>query len=255
MEGPGRRNDRVRPPGTAPCVAAAFFLAAACSDGKGGGSSGSGVDDFWNPDVRGVPRLVQADYIDLPRIARISRFRSAEGHDYSDSVEHCRSMKHYFQPAGAVGMPNNPSWTTVEIRSPVTGTVRRLMPEGNGVGVQVSLAPDVSPAFDVAIFHVAAEASLAVGSRVTAGQRLGRHASDDTMSDIAVRAATDRESSRLVSYFDATTDEVFAAYSARGVSSRSEFVVDRAARDADPLSCAGDRFASAGSLAGWVELR
>lgn len=36
--------------------------------------------------MRGVPRIVTHDYIEL---ARITRFRSGFGHDYSDVVERC----------------------------------------------------------------------------------------------------------------------------------------------------------------------
>lgn len=46
-------------------------------------------------DSNGIPRFVQTDYIELAKIDRISRFRSGEGHDYSDNFESCRSMKHY----------------------------------------------------------------------------------------------------------------------------------------------------------------
>jgi len=53
----------------------------------------------WNVDSLGVPRFVATDYIESARIARVSRFRSGYGHDYSDAFESCRSMKHYYMPA------------------------------------------------------------------------------------------------------------------------------------------------------------
>ena len=56
--------------------------------------------DTYDVDKNGVPQFMEADYIDLSRITQISKFRSAAGHDFSDSFESCRSMKHYFWPAG-----------------------------------------------------------------------------------------------------------------------------------------------------------
>src|ERR1044072_4810600 len=56
-------------------------------------------DSVWDINTRGFPRIVSTDYIELPKIARISLFRSSAGHDYHDSFESCLSMKHYFVPA------------------------------------------------------------------------------------------------------------------------------------------------------------
>ena len=51
----------------------------------------------WNVDRDGVPKFITHTYIDLSYIREISRFRSGEGHSYTDAVETCRSMKHYFK--------------------------------------------------------------------------------------------------------------------------------------------------------------
>ena len=50
----------------------------------------------YDLDRLGVPRFVNTNYIDLENIFQISKFRSSAGHDYSDDIERCRSMKHYF---------------------------------------------------------------------------------------------------------------------------------------------------------------
>src|SRR5438105_4703915 len=79
---------------------------------------------------------------ELTTITKISKFRSSAGHDYSDDVEHCRSMKHYFmRPDGSAA-----TW------SPVAGTVSRLM--ADFVGTQVQITSDLEPAFTFIIFHV-----------------------------------------------------------------------------------------------------
>ena len=54
-----------------------------------------------------VPRFATAFYFDLAHVERISRFRSGIGHDFSDTYETCRSMKHYICPNDCDG-PNSP---------------------------------------------------------------------------------------------------------------------------------------------------
>ena len=57
---------------------------------------------FKIPDEKNVPKFITADFIDLSGVTSISKFRSGAGHDYSDSDEKCRSMKHYFQPGSRI---------------------------------------------------------------------------------------------------------------------------------------------------------
>ncbi len=83
-------------------VAGALLCAAAlgCAPhggGQAGGDGGRGGGGTYDVDANGVPRFVDTSYIDLDGLTRISLFRSHDGHDYSDGVETCRSMKHYFK--------------------------------------------------------------------------------------------------------------------------------------------------------------
>ena len=202
----------------------------------------------WDLDRLGVPPLISADYIESARIGRISFFRSSYGHDYSDELEHCRSMKHYFDAASV------PNPATVAIFSPVNGQLVRVEAE-QAFGTQLQIQPDAWPAFTVVLFHVVPDGTPRVGDRVTAGARLGHHVGSQTASDVAIRVET-TTGSRLVSYFDALDDATWARYVSRGVASRSSFVHSRGARDADPLSCdASGTFASSGSLLQWVTLK
>jgi hypothetical protein len=98
---------------------------------------------------------VEADYIDLSKIASISKFRSGEGHDYSDDFESCRSMKHYFKPGADI------DWVTVKIFSPVTGVIVRTDEEWAGTKLDIQV--DKCPAFVVSIFHVKLIAALRQG--------------------------------------------------------------------------------------------
>src|SRR5512133_2793550 len=74
----------------------------------------------WDVDNVPLPKFINKNYIEPDKIYCISKFRSAVGHDYSDAVEHCRSMKHYFQPL------SNVDWSAIKIFSPVTGTIKRV---------------------------------------------------------------------------------------------------------------------------------
>lgn len=227
---------------------AVFFIAC---DGGGNGVSGNGVtgnggdNGTYDVDANGIPQFVGVDYIEIDNIYRISKFRSGVGHDYSDDFEVCRSMKHYFQPNGGV------DWSTVQIFSPVNGTVSRIYEEW--AGTQVQIQSEEYPAFFFIIFHVNLTNSLNVGDLVVAGQQLGTHIGSQTMSDIAVGVSTPT-GWKLISYFDVIADSLFQNYQARGLNSRSDAIISREARDVAPLTCNGERFADSGDLENWVIL-
>ncbi len=199
--------------------------------------------DTYDVDANGIPRFVGADYITLEKIGRISKFRSGEGHDDSDSFESCRNMKHYFDP-------ENEDPSTVGIFSPVDGTIIGTIEEG---GTSLGIKPDENGAFYFVIFHVDLAAPLNPGDVVTAGQQLGTHSEAVQASDILVGVHTPH-GLKLVSYFDVMTDSLFADYQARGMSSRSDAIISREERDADPLVCDDSEFADSGNLEGWVTL-
>ncbi len=113
----------------------------------------------------GVPKFLNINYIDMRKITKITKFRSAVGHDYSDATqfgpkddikgfgptESFRSMKHYFiQPD-----------PTTDIYAPGGGTVSRIFEEG--LGTQVHITSDVQPAFTIIIFHIRGDAPFFVG--------------------------------------------------------------------------------------------
>lgn len=195
----------------------------------------------------GPPQVLTANYIDLSKIERISRFRSAIGHSYTDGSETCRSMKHYFQPKLTV------NWTGVEIFAPVTGTVWLLASDG-GMGFRVMLRPRDLAALQIALFHVNLDPGIVVNSWVQAGERIGTHASSRTMSDIAMSIGP-KEGGTLISYFETMTDEVFAHYQARGVASRQAAIITKEERDNDPVPCVGEQqFTEHGTLPNWLNL-
>jgi hypothetical protein len=195
----------------------------------------------------GPPRVLTVDYIDLSKIGRISRFRSTVGHSYADGYETCRSMKHYFQPRFTE------DWTSVDVYAPATGMVIGVARDGSW-GHRVSLRPRDAADVTIMIFHVAINAGLVRGTWLNAGDHIGKHSSSGTMSDIAVSIGP-KETGRLISYFEAITDPVFALYQARGITSRGAAIITEAERDADPAPCVGEQqFTVHGTIPDWLDL-
>ncbi|MFH1688627.1 MAG: hypothetical protein ABIE42_00135 [Candidatus Eisenbacteria bacterium] len=227
------------------CAVTVLAAIGGCADGSSPSGPGGETGETYDIDANGIPRFVAVDCITLDDIYRISKFRSGVGHDYSDDFESCRSMKHYFQPSFDV------DWSTVEVFSPVDGTVSRMWEEWAGTQVQVRSGE--RPAFFFNVFHINLSDPLVVGDSLSAGQPLGNHIGAQTMSDIAVWVNTP-SGPKLISYFDVMTDSLFQGYQARGLSSREDAVISRDARDADPLSCYQEEFADTGNIANWVVL-
>jgi lipase maturation factor 1 len=192
------------------------------------------------------PHIVEANYIDLSQISSISRFRSSEGHDYSDSFESCRNMKHYFRPKA------DADWGAIRIFSPVAGVVTRT--EEEWAGTKIDLQPDGHSEFLITIFHVRLGNPLRAGDRVAGGQQLGFHVGKEPWSDIAVSLAAPN-GRKLVSYFEVMSDSVFGEFRKAGVLSRDSAIISREARDSDPLRCIGEgQFVGRGHLHGWIDL-
>jgi len=215
----------------------------------------------WDIAAKGIPRFVSHDFTQLSKIDKISKFRSAAGHDYSDGSETCRSMKHYYSVHDSLRKNN-----AVEIYSPVEGSVVSVSNDGHGASIglnnkQIQIKPDDQPAFIIRIFHCdLASSAIATGKKVQAGESLGyaRLYYEDLGEysgsfDIAVWVNTPA-GMRLVPYFDVMKDEVFNGYILRGAGSRQDFVISREARDADPLECSGETFLTGGHLEDWVTL-
>lgn len=216
------------------------------SAGGAGGLTGPGVGQaIYELDLYGPPRFVDHNPIDLTAIRRISRFRSAVGHDYSDGAESCRSMKHYLEPKASV------DWATVALYSPVDGVVVSTVAEW--AGWQVQIRSDVYPAFVFVLFHLNLARPLTVGDALVAGEYLGTHIGPQTMSDVAVSVTTPA-GHRLVSFVDVATDPLFTSYLLRGAHDRSAFVISQQERDANPLSCSAGQFGGTNTHSDWVVL-
>jgi hypothetical protein len=224
-------------------VIAMIVLCSSCSKKSSGEQ---GPSDIWDIDNDGIPKFVDTNYIELSKIYRISKFRSSVGHDYSDFTEQCRSMKHYFEPLATV------DWSTVKIYCPVKGVITRVEEEGNGTKVEIMSTE--YPAFRFQIFHINLATSLTVSEQVQAGEYLGTHIGLSTYSDISVIVNDPTKQGRMVSFFEVITDKVFSVYQSRGITARTDLIISKDLRDANPLTCSGDTFTSGDVLESWVTL-
>jgi hypothetical protein len=191
---------------------------------------------------QGIPQFVMHNYLELTKLRKISKFRSGQGHSYTDAHESCRSMKHYF------AFPDE----TVAIYAPVTGKVDKIFEEW--AGSQIAIRAQDFPDFVFVIFHVNLSAPLVLGDEVVAGQLLGHHIGSFTSSDIAVKVDTP-DGLTLVSYFQTLTNEAFSAYVDRGIGAPEQLIITREERDLKSLVCDGETFVGEDPIAvQWIEL-
>jgi len=216
--------------------------------------SATPIHDFVNYEDA-VPQFVASNYLDLNKIDRISKFRSGMGHDYSDDFESCRSMKHYFSP-------NVEDYSLIEIFSPVDGVVVSMI-ESNGI--RINIKSSEYPEYQFIIFHIDPLPDLEIGDTILAGQQIGIHINNTTISDIAVQRYVLHEGifkKQLLSYFEVMTDELFSGnYLGPEINSRSDLIISHTERDASPLLCEGEEFIGEthtgggyGSISNWAQL-
>ncbi len=212
---------------------------------------------FAPADADNPAKFIQHDFVDLVKIGSISKFRSNEGHDFSNGGETCRSMKHYFTPAFSdkdmQSLSNQPkdqgkqlppaptADTAVAIYAPVDGKITDIRSEHFPVGEQIFITPDKAKGYSIRLFHIYPVEGIKSGSHVTAGQHIG-DISRLSSTDIAVQAG--QINGRFVSYFDVMPDSIFASYQALGIKDRSDLIISKEYRDAHPFTCNGEEFSS-----------
>jgi len=209
---------------------------------------------FFGPDksAESPSRFIQADFIELDRIAQISKFRSGSGHDFSQGTgETCRSMKHYFnvphtEESERLGRQNNflppapDGKTDIKIYSPVDGKIVRIEEEQT-TGEQIYIEPTNASQYTLRLFHIYKLDGIKKGLKVTAGQQIGVIGQYQN-TDIAIEK---REGFNpyFVSYFEVMPDSIFAKYQAYGIKDRSELIFSKEYRDSHSLQCNGEQFA------------
>ena len=217
--------------------------------------------------------VLQHRYIDKKYVDMISEFRSGAGHDYSyeasiiasgfyeletDPSENNRSMKHYF----LIEKRYRGDDTTIPIYAPFNGIIYRVSNELNeGIyrGKQVWIKSIGQPGYYLIIFHVNLSETFPQiwndypkelwehwkpdddqYDRITmqAGEIIGYADTRVTSaSDVAVLHKISEQEYHYRSYFDSAVmpDSIFQDFVRRGVSERSDLIISKEYRDANPI--------------------
>jgi len=225
-------------------------------------------------DNEGIPKFINAHFIELDKIEYVKRFRSGLGINYHDSFENCRSLSHNFYAFEEYQVEQN-----IKIFSPINGTITAI--EGswmNNSGIweptesnlikKITIQSSEYPAFSVTISFVdIREMGLNTEMKVLAGQQLGYSNTDVINSvtnlnsiKIVVNTIICPSDHKKLSYFDVITDNLFEDYKDRGATTREDFIISKEERDLDPLECTFDYIANAefinqkGNLPNWIYL-
>lgn len=166
-----------------------------------------------------VPQYVNEDWIELDKIANISKYRSTIGHGYPDD-ENPTSDKHYFNPKNSYGNTND----TIEVYSPVNTKVTKIewehhqLSDGTIRGKQIHLQSIEHPSITFVFFHINIEPTgLQVNQELIAGQWIGYcDCREGSNNDIAIYRGME-----TISWFETITDLLFLAYNTRGITNRS----------------------------------
>ncbi len=227
----------------------------------------------YDVETEGIPKFVDAHFTELDKIEYIKRFRSGYGVEFSDDFEECRVMKHLYTPFDEYWVDKE-----VKIYSPVNGTITRLgytILNSSGtwgeyqsdIATIIKIQPSEYKAFTVIISVVdIRDMGLYRGLQIYEGQHIGyacmRYVNKVTKLpafNIAVEVNMCPSGTKILSYFDVITDDVFQAYKDRGATSQNEFIISKEERDKDPLTCVFDPemgycIYDKGSIPNWVYL-
>lgn len=171
--------------------------------------------------IIGQPYLTDL-HVELNKIQKISRYRSAAGHNFVDySGESCVNLKHYFHTYEEGQQPQLSDLpSSLGYFAPANGTIvamgqTRVSEDPTDYEMDIRL--EANPNIVVRLFHLTPTAGLEVGSTVTSGQQVGQAPTIHVDSgDFAVYVLTNN-GYRHVSMFEIMAPGVLDQYIARGV--------------------------------------
>lgn len=197
------------------------------------------------------PPQIVANFTELEKIEKISKYRSCAGHTTvpQDEREMKRSMKHYFSVNSGYLGPD-----TVRIFSPYDGFVASVREDlAEGLEGEIWIVPDdifvILPpvgrwAFSVQ--HINIRAGLKRGSKVKAGELIGYAAvaggNRNTFDVVYAKGAMfpkridnwNGPFTDLDSIFNQMPEEVWAQYQGKGITSKDELIISKEKRDQTP---------------------
>lgn len=220
------------------------------------------------------PPQIVANFTNLDKIEKISKYRSCQGHVTvpQNNKETRRNMKHYFWVK-----PEYNASEKVEIYSPYNGYVSiiRSEPELNLEGeIWISsknifaLLPPVG-VWNFSVQHLDVRKDLKVGDKVKAGELIGYAALSEKRGDsfdiVYAKLGLPPKKidgwtapfSDLDSVFNHMSDEVFAEYQQKGITSKEEVFISKETRDQNPCQYkdGGPYFAPQEKIDDWAELK
>lgn len=203
------------------------------------------------------PPLFVANFTELDKIEKISRYRSCAGHVTvpQDGREARRNMKHYFWVK-----PEYNKSRTVEIYSPYDGYVADIRSDfKENLEGEIWISPQkiffmVPPlgVWNFSVQHIDIRPDLKLGDRVEAGELIGWLAASEERGgsfDI-VYAKSGFPPKRidnwtnpfadLDSVFNHMSDEAFAEYQKKGIAPRERFLISKEERDQNLCEYSGE---------------
>lgn len=194
------------------------------------------------------PPQITANFTELDKIDKISKFRSCAGHvTVSQKGNEPKSnMKHYFWVKPEFNKPK-----TVEIYAPYDGYVADIRSDpGMNLEGEIFISPTqifgLVPPLGVWAFsvqHIDINPELKLGDKVKAGDVIGWLATSEKrgFSFDIIYARTGfppttvdgwtNPFAELDTVFNHMTDEAFAPYKEKGIASKDEFIITREERE------------------------
>lgn len=172
--------------------------------------------------IIGQPLLTSA-HVELEKIKKISRFRSAAGHNFVDySGESCVCLKHYFHTYSGGGDPILSELpASMDYFVPADGTIVTMgqaRPSEDPTDFEVDIRLSANENVVIRVFHITPASGIRVGATVTSGQVLGSSPEAHRDSgDFAVYVLTN-DGFRHISMFEIMSNEVLARFASRGLS-------------------------------------
>lgn len=219
------------------------------------------------------PELV-ANFVDLDKINKISKFRSCAGHVTvpQDNRETKRNMKHYFDvKAEFVGTDQ------IKIYAPYDGYVSSIRSDPSG-GLEGEIWLTPKRAFPIllpfgvwefSVQHIIVRSDLKMGSEVKAGEVIGRAGAPDVkhpnIDFLYAKMAFPPTPKRidnwnspfgdLDSIFNHMSDDVFAQFEKRGIT-RENIILSKEERDQNPCTYRdqGPYFENSEDPSNWIPL-
>ncbi|MBI5045322.1 MAG: hypothetical protein HZC02_05360 [Candidatus Levybacteria bacterium] len=192
---------------------------------------------------KGTQPVITANFIDLEKVEKISKFRSCQGHIVvpQDESETRRNMKHY-----VVLKPEFFGGGKAEIYSPIDGVIKSIgeRPE-KGLEGEIWLG-NANNDWDISIQHLFILPNLTEGQKVKAGQKVGMAADKgiDVVYGIGAKEVKMIEGyqspySALDSIFNHASAAVLTEYEAKGVL-LADLMYSKEFRDQNPCMLEGN---------------